>query len=80
MFAFAAVNCVAPLPPWLLAMTCGIVVRINLWPMAETGVPPRDAVIALMFAAAMVGVAASTFGGGGVGVCNNIALLGESWV
>ncbi len=71
-----------------------------LTPMAATGVPPGDVVIALTSAAAAAATgfllgdvamaltfkvtataaAASTFGGGGVGVCDIVALLGESWV
>jgi hypothetical protein len=68
-----------------------IVTPIDLRPMAATGVPPGDIVIALAFAVAATAVAAaaaaaaaavvaSTFGGGGVGVCDIVALLGKSWV
>ncbi len=72
-----------------------------LRPMAATGVPPREMVIALAFTAAVMAAvatvvppkdkgalafaataaaAASMFGGGEVGVCAIVALLGESWV
>ncbi len=43
-----------------------------------TGILPGDVVIALALAAAAA--AASTFIGGGVGICNIVALLGESWI
>ncbi len=48
--------------------------------MAATGVPPGDKVMALAFMATVAAAAASTFGGGGAGVCNILALLRESWV
>jgi hypothetical protein len=80
VFAFAAVVCAVPFPPQLLAMTFGIIAPIYLRLMAATGVPLGDVVIALAFTGAAVAAAASMFGGGGVGVCNIIALLGESWV
>ncbi len=78
VFAFAAF-CVAPLPPRLPAMTFGIIMPINLRPMAATGILPGDVVIALVFAA-VAAAAALTFVGGGDGVCNTIESLGESWV
>ncbi len=58
----------------------GIFASIDLKPMAATGAPPRDFVIALVFTAAAAAAMASTFGGGGggVAVCNIVALLGES--
>ncbi len=77
MLAFAAF-CATRLPPRLLAMTFGIIAPIDLRPMAETGILLGDVVIALVFAAAVA--AASTFVGGGDGVCDIVALLGESWV
>ena len=46
--------------------------------MAAIGIPPGDKGIALAFVA--IAVVASTFVGGGDGVCNIVALLGESWV
>jgi hypothetical protein len=58
----------------------GIVAPINLRPMAATGVTLGDIMIALAFAAAAAAAAASTFGGGGIGACNIVALIGESWV
>ncbi len=83
MFAFVAF-CAAPLPPRLPATTFGIIVPINLRPMAATGILPGDVVIALAFAVAaavaVVAVAASTIVGGGVGVRDIRASLGESWV
>jgi hypothetical protein len=57
----------------------GIIAPINLRMMAATGVPLGDVVIALKFAAAAAAVA-STFGGGRVGVCDIVVLLGESLV
>ncbi len=80
VFAFAAVVPVMPLPPRLLARTFGIVAPIDLRPMAVTGIPPGDIVIALAFGLAVVVVVALIFGGGGVGVCNIVMLLRESWV
>ncbi len=91
MFAFATVVRVTPLSPQLPATMFEIVTPIDLRPMAATGVPPGDIVIALAFAVAATAVAAaaaaaaaavvaSTFGGGGVGVCDIVALLGKSWV
>ncbi len=53
---------------------------INLRSMAAMGVLPGDVVIAHPFVAAAVVAAASMFGGGGVGVCDTVALLGESWI
>jgi hypothetical protein len=63
-------------------------VPLTILPVAATGVPPGVLVFALAFVAvaaaaavaAVAAAAASMFGGGGVGVCNIIALLGESWV
>ncbi len=46
--------------------------------MAAIGVPPGDEGIALAFAA--IAAAAWTFVGGGDGVRDIVALLGESWV
>jgi hypothetical protein len=46
--------------------------------MVAIGVPPGDEEIALAFAA--IAVAALMFVGGGDGVCNIVASLGESWV
>ncbi len=46
--------------------------------MATLGIPPGDKVIALAFAA--IAATALTFVGGGDGVRNIVALLGESWV
>jgi hypothetical protein len=46
--------------------------------MAAIGVPPGDKGIMLAFVATVV--ATATFVGGGDGVCNIVALLGESWV
>jgi hypothetical protein len=80
VFAFAAIVWVAPLPPSLPETMFGIVVSINLRPMAATGIPPGDAMIMLVFAATAAAAAASTFRGGGVGVCGIVASLGESWV
>ncbi len=48
--------------------------------MAAMGVPPGDEVMMLVFMAIAAAAAALTFGGGGVGVSNIVALLGESWV
>ncbi len=80
VFAFAAF-CAALLPPRLPAMTFGIVTPIVLRLMTATGIPPQDIVIALAFAVAAVAAAvASTLVGGGVRICDIIALLGESWV
>ena len=45
--------------------------------MAEIGIPLGDKGIALMFVATAVAAAILE---GGVGVCNIVALLGESWV
>jgi hypothetical protein len=56
---FAAAVYAALLPPRLPASTFGIVVPINLRPMAAMGVPPGDVVIALAFAAAAVVAAAA---------------------
>jgi hypothetical protein len=78
-FAFAAF-CATPLPLQLPAATFGIVMPINLRPMTATGILPGDVVIALAFAAAAAVAAASTFVGGGVEICNIVALLRESWV
>jgi hypothetical protein len=78
VLAFAAF-CATPLPPRLPATTFGIIVPINLRPMAATGVLLGDVVIALAFAAAAA-AAASTFVVGGDGVRDIVALLGESWV
>jgi hypothetical protein len=75
VFAFVRIVWVAPLPPQLLATTFEIIAPIDLRSMAAMGVPPGDVLIALTFP-----VAASTFGGGGVGVCDIVALLGESLV
>jgi hypothetical protein len=47
--------------------------------MAVMGVPLGDKGITLAFAVTAA-VAVATFVGGGVGVCNIIALLRESWV
>jgi hypothetical protein len=47
--------------------------------MTATGILPGDAVIVLAFAA-VVAAAASTFVGGGVGIHDIVASLGESWV
>jgi hypothetical protein len=80
VFAFTAVVCVTMLPPQLPARTFGIVAPIDLRPMAVMGIPPGDVVIALAIVEAVAVAAALTFAGGGVGVCNIIALLGESWV
>jgi hypothetical protein len=46
---------------------------LTFLPIAATGVPLGDFVVA-------AAAAASTFGGEGVEVCNTITLLGESWV
>ncbi len=48
--------------------------------VAAMGIPPGVIVFVLAFAAVVVAAAASTFRGGGVEVCNIIALLRESWV
>jgi hypothetical protein len=49
--------------------------------MAATGIPPGEKVMVLAFTATAAAAEASTFGGGGgVGVSNIVALLGESWV
>jgi hypothetical protein len=72
--------CAALLPPRLPAMTFGIIAPIDLRPMAATGILPGDVVIALAFAAVAAAVAASMFVGGGDGVRDIVALLGESWV
>ncbi len=79
VFAFAAV-CAVLLPLQLPATTFGIVVPIDLRPMTATGILPGDVVIVLAFAAAAAVAVASTFVGGGDGVCNMVVLLGESWV
>ncbi len=70
--------CAAMLPLQLPVTTFGIVASIDLRPMTVTGVLPGDIMIALAFAAAAA--AASTFVGGGVGIWDIEALLGESWV
>jgi hypothetical protein len=75
-----AIAYVAPLPLQLPAMMFGIVTLIDLRLMAATGIPPGDIVIAFAFVAAAAAAAASIFGGGGAGVCDIVALLGESWV
>jgi hypothetical protein len=80
VFAFAAIVCVMPLPPQLLVTTFIIVTQIDLRLMAATGRLLRDVLIALAFAAAAAVAAAPAFGGGEVGVCNIVALLGVSWV
>ncbi len=46
----------------------------------RTGILPGDIIIVLAFAAAAAVAAASTFVGGGVGICNIVVSLGESWV
>ncbi len=69
-----------PLPPQLPATLFGIVTPIDLRPMTATGILPGDVVIALAFAAAAAAVVALLFVGGGVGICNIVALLKESWV
>ncbi len=46
--------------------------------MVAIGVPPGDKGVALAFRA--IAVAASTFVGGGDGVCDIVASLGKSWV
>ncbi len=48
--------------------------------IAIMGIPPGDVVMALAFTATVVVAVASTFGGGGVGVRNAVAMLGEDWV
>ncbi len=65
-------------------MTLGFVLP-TFPPMAAAGIPQGDIVLELTFlavaaAAVAAAVVASMFGGGGVEVCNIIALLGESWV
>ncbi len=70
-----------------------IVMPIDLRLMTATGVLPGDVVIALAAAAvaaavaaaaaaaaAVAAAAASMFIGGGVGIHNIVALLGESWI
>ncbi len=79
MFAFTAF-CAVPLPPRLLVTMFGIILPINLRPMTATGIPPGDIMIALVFAVAAAVAAAATFVGGGVGIRDILALLGESWV
>ncbi len=68
------------LPLRLPATTFRIIAPIDLRPMAATGVPLGDVVIALTFAEAAMAAMASTFGGGGVGFYDIVALLRESWV
>jgi hypothetical protein len=49
--------------------------------VAAMGALPVVVVFVLAFAVAAVAAAAALmFGGGGVEICNIIALLGESWV
>ncbi len=79
MFAFMAF-CAVALPPRLPATTFRIVAPIDLRPMTVTGILPGDIVNALTFVAMAAAAAALTFVGGGVGICNIVALLGESWV
>ncbi len=79
VFALGAF-CATLLPPQLPVTTFGIVAPNNLRPMTVTGILPGDVVIALAFAAAAVVAAASTFVGGGVGICDIVASLGKSWV
>ena len=91
--------CCPPPTPGGENVTSGFALPM-LRPMAIKGVPPKDAVIVLAFAAeaaAMVAIivlpgdkgivlafasttVAAAIVGGGVGVCNIITLLGESWV
>ncbi len=78
VFAFAFF-CVVPLPPRLPATSFGTVAPINLRPMTAAGVLPGGVLIALVFTATAASVA-STFVGGGVGIRNIAALLGEIWV
>ncbi len=49
-----------------------------LMPMAAKGIKPGEVMFVLSFAATAVVTVASTFGGGGVEVCNIVALLGEN--
>ncbi len=80
LFACAAF-CAALLPLQLPATMFRIVAPVNLRPMTATCIPPENVVIALAFAAMVASAAAaSTFVGGGVGICNTVALLGESWI
>ncbi len=79
VFEFTA-SCAVPLPLRLLVTTFGIVVPIDLRPMAANGIPPGDVVIVLVFAAAAAAAAASMFVEGGVGIPNILGSLGESWV
>ncbi len=80
MFTFAAF-CAAPFPLQLPTTTFGIITQIDLRPMTATGILPGDVVIALLFVAAAAAAAALTlFIGGGVGICDIVASLGESWV
>ena len=48
--------------------------------MATMGFMPEYVVMVLAFRATAAAAVELTFGGGGGGVCNIIALLGESWV
>jgi hypothetical protein len=65
VFAFAAVVWVALLSPQLPATTFGIIMPIDLRPMAAVRIPPGNIVVALEFAAAAAAAVASMFGGGG---------------